>query len=136
MCFVEGSCTSNFEETHTYYLTKAPSELVTTAPTVYSVYVFFSCFFVTSLGREVVPMDAQLMRLGIYFLLFIGVFISASGYPFSHGSIVYTWEQLLALCNTKVLPDQKTKDLCGIKSCVFCLLSTALERSACQMTIM
>lgn len=54
-------------------------------------------------------MDVQLVRLDfdlIGFLLFLGLF-KKSADPFSQGSIVYTPEQLLALCNTKVLPVER-----------------------------
>ena len=60
-------------------------------------------------------MDVQLLRLCICLFFFLRPLKSALVDPFSHGSIVYTREQLLALCNAKVLPPGKTGDPQGIK---------------------
>lgn len=46
-------------------------------------------------------MDVHVVTLLVCFLLILGVFNSASGDPFSRGSIVYTREQLLALSQAK-----------------------------------
>ncbi|XP_070683817.1 uncharacterized protein [Pempheris klunzingeri] len=43
-------------------------------------------------------MDVQFVSVLVCLTLFLAFFKSASGDPFSHGSIVYTREQLLALC--------------------------------------
>ena len=91
----------------------APSEWlpVTVAP------CFLPCFCVfllfchvsscTSLNRRSGPMVVQLLRLCMCLFLFLELFKSASANPFSHGSFVYTREQLLALCSTGVLPVER-----------------------------
>ncbi|KAF7644468.1 hypothetical protein LDENG_00221520 [Lucifuga dentata] len=48
-----------------------------------------------------------LVRVVACLLLFFGLFGTSSGDPFSRGSVVYTHEQLLALCDTKILPNKR-----------------------------
>merc|ERR1712035_180988 len=84
---------------------------VTGAPTPFhSLSVFFCVFrsfFFTTLIHSPSTRDVQLVRVVICLLLTFGLFKTTLGDPFSHGSFVYTRDQLLALCHTRVLPSER-----------------------------
>lgn len=67
---------------------------------------WFWCVFVTSLS-DLLHIDVQLVRLVICLFLICGLIKSSFGNLFSHGAIVFTLKQLLALCITKVLPVER-----------------------------